>query len=73
MRYLKKPGKMDLLLNLFYEVGIKYKESEVLEIAGIKSGNALRVACTYLRKSKHVPDENRIDIRIGDGYCTRVN
>jgi hypothetical protein len=73
MKTLRNPGKVDLLLNLFDGVGSTYSVKEVCEMTGIKNYNSLKALASYIRKAKHIPDENRIDIRIRDERCVRVN
>lgn len=71
MKQLRRQTKSDILLNMFQEIGISIKTEDVLEITGIRSYGSLRSFLTYIRKSKHVADENRINIRIEDGFCVR--
>jgi len=73
MRHLRKPTKLDTLVNLFDKIGDSMKVEQVCEITGIKNYDSLKALCTYIRKAKHIPDENRMDIHIQDGYCIRVN
>lgn len=72
LKMLKRPGKADMLLNLFPEVGDKRPMNEVLEITGIKGYNSLKAMLSYIRHAKHIPDEHRIDVRIKDEVCVRV-
>lgn len=73
MKTLRKQTKSEVLLNLFEEIGTKIRVDDVCSITGIKNKNTLRSFCHYIRTSKHVAEENRIDIRISDGECIRVN
>lgn len=73
MKTLRNPSKSDIVLNMFEEVGTKFKLEEVCAIAGVANYNALKAMLSYIRKAKHIPEENRIDVRILDGYCIRVN
>ena len=73
MKMLRRMTKTDTLLNIFDEVGKSLKVSEVYAVTGIKNYNSLKALCWYIRKAPHIPDENRIDIRIRDGVCVRVN
>ena len=73
MKYLKKPGKTDILLNLFDEIGKTMEVGIVLDITEIENYNSLKALFSYIRKAKHIPNENRIDVRIQDGICIRVN
>lgn len=73
MKYLRRPTKMDILLNLFDEVGKTYSVKSICEITGISNPNSLKSIFSYIRKSRYVPDENRVDIRVRDDQCTRVN
>lgn len=73
MKTLRRPGKVDLLLNMFDKVGARYSVEDVRSMTGIVSYNSLKALFTYMRKAKHIPDENRIDVRIKDGQCVRVN
>jgi cell division septal protein FtsQ len=72
MKRLSKPTKCDMLLNIFDSIGKKMKAEKVCQVTGIKSYNSLKALLSYIRKSKHVPNENRIDVRIQDGTCVRV-
>lgn len=73
MKILRSPGKVDILLNLFEEVGISHSVREVCEITGISNYNSLKALASYIRRAPHIPNENRIDIRIRDDQCTRVS
>lgn len=73
MRTLRNPGKVDLLLNMFEEVGTTYTVDEVCGMTGIKNYNSLKALTSYIRRARHIPEENRIDIRIRDEKCVRVN
>jgi len=73
MKRLRKPMKTDILANIFDKVGRSIKVSEVCEVTGIKNPNSLKALCSYLRKDSHIPEENRVDIRIKDDFCIRVN
>ena len=72
MLMLKRPGKADMLLNLFPEIGDKRPVKEVLELSGIKGYNSLKAMFSYIRKAPHIPDEHRIDVRIKEDVCIRV-
>lgn len=72
LKMLKRPGKADMLLNLFPEVGDKRPVSEVLDMTGIVNYNSLKAMMSYIRHAKHIPEEHRIDIRIKDEFCVRV-
>lgn len=73
MKYLKKPGKTDMLLNIFDEVGTSMSVRDVCDITEIKGYNSLKALFSYIRKASHIPAENRIDVRIKDDVCIRVN
>lgn len=73
MKQLRKPTKYDILINIFDEIGSQMPVDEVCAVTGIKSYNTLKAAFSYIRRSKHVPDENRIDVKILDGICIRAN
>ena len=73
MKTIRKATKLDILFNLFDEVGKRIKVGVVCDITGIPNYNTLKADLSYIRKSKHVPEENRIDIRIQDDECIRVN
>ena len=73
MKQLTKPTKTGILLNIFDEIGKTIKVSIVCDITGIKNYNSLKALFSYIRKAPHIPDENRIDIRLQDGMCIRVN
>lgn len=72
MKTLRNPGKVDRLINLFGEVGDSYSVAQVCEVTGIKSYNSLKAFASYIRKAPHIPQENRIDIRLKDEMCVRV-
>lgn len=71
-KQLRKPTECDNLLNMFDVVGIKHSVAYVLEEAGVKNYNSLKALFSYIRKAPHIPDENRIDVRISEGECKRV-
>lgn len=73
MKTLRNPTKCDMLLNLFEDIGSSRKVSEVCDITGIKNYNSLKALFSYIRKAKHIPDEHRIDVRIQEDVCVRVN
>jgi hypothetical protein len=73
MKSLRRQTKSDILLNLFDEIGTKIPVESVCEITGIKNYDSLKAFLSYIRKSKHVCDESRIDVRIKDGDCIRIN
>lgn len=73
MKTLRKATKSDILLNLFDEIGTKISVEKVCEITGIKNYGSLKAFCSYIRKSKHVDEDSRVDIRIQNGDCIRVN
>ena len=73
MKTLRSPAKVDILLNLFDEVGKTLSVNEVCEITGISGYNSLKALFSYIRHKDHIPKENRIDVRIKDDFCTRVN
>lgn len=72
MLTLRKPGKADMLLNIFDKIGATLSVKEVCEITGIKGYNALKAMFSYIRHAEHIPDENRIDVRIRDEKCVRI-
>jgi hypothetical protein len=72
LKTLRNPGKVDILLNLFGEVGDVYSVAKVCEITGISNYNSLKAFASYIRRAPHIADENRIDIRIKDDQCKRV-
>ena len=72
MRQLRKPTECDSILNMFDVVGIKHSIEYVLDVAGVKNYNSLKALFSYIRKAPHIPDENRIDVRISEGMCKRV-
>jgi len=73
MKTLRKPSKSDIVLNLFEEVGTTYSVEQVCDISGVRNYNALKAMFSYIRNAEHIPDEMRIDVRIRDGQCIRVN
>lgn len=72
MEILSNPSRIEKLANLFDEVGKQVKISDVLEITNIPNYNTLKALCTYIRRSKSIPDENRVDLRIKGEFCMRV-
>jgi len=73
MGTLAKQTKTGKLLDIFTEVGSNMKWKEVCEITEISGYNSLKALFSYIRKAPHIPDENRIDVRIQDEVCIRVN
>jgi hypothetical protein len=73
MKSLRKITKSDTLLNLFDEIGTRIKVEEVCDITGIKNYNSLKAFLCYIRRADHIPEDSRIDVRIQNGYCIRVN
>lgn len=73
MKMLKNPGKVDLVINMFPEIGDAHDLDDVLAVTGIPNYDALKSALFYIRKRANAPDENRVDIRIKEGRCYRVN
>jgi len=73
MKSIRKSTKLDILFNLFDEIGKKMSVKDTCSITGIPNYNTLKADLSYLRRSKHIPDENRVDIRIMDDMCIRVN
>jgi len=72
MKHLRKITKTDILLNIFDKIGDKMSVNDVCRKTGIKNYNSLKALFSYIRKAPHIPDENRIDVRIQDDICTRV-
>jgi hypothetical protein len=72
MGMLGNQTKSGMLLTLFDKVGTRMALDEVCELTGIKGYNSLKAFLSYIRKSEHVAEKNRIDIRIKSGFCTRV-
>jgi hypothetical protein len=73
MKTLRNPGKVDLILGMFPEVGANHAIEDVLAVTGIPNYVALKSMLYYIRKGAKVPDENRIDVRLKQGMCVRVN
>jgi hypothetical protein len=73
MKHLSKPTKADILLEVFNEIGVTVPVKQVCEISGIANYNSLKAMFSYIRKAKHIPDSNRIDVRIRQDQCVRVN
>lgn len=73
MKTLRSPAKVDLLLNMFDVVGKTFSVDQVCEITGISNYNSLKALFSYIRHKAHIPKENRIDVRIKEDFCTRVN
>lgn len=72
MKTVRKTPKIDILVNLFEEVGDKVLLDTIYAKTGIKNYDSLKGLLSYIRKAKHIPDENRVDIRIDTNYCIRV-
>ena len=72
MNTLRKTTKADLLVGMFDTVGKSIRIEKVFKETGIANYNSLKAFCSYIRKAKHIPDENRVDIRIKDDMCTRI-
>ena len=72
MKHLRRPSKADLILNMFEEVGTTHTVDEVCAVSGIKNYNSLKAMLSYIRNAKHIPHENRIDVRIKDEQCVRI-
>jgi len=72
MKHLRRPSKADLILNMFEEVGATHTVDEVCAVSGIKNYNSLKAMLSYIRNAKHIPHENRIDVRIKDDQCVRI-
>ena len=72
MKMLRGPGKADLILNMFEDVGTTHTVDEVCRFTGIPGYNALKAMLSYIRNAKHIPRENRIDVRIKDDQCVRI-
>ena len=72
MKTLRKTTKADLLVSLFERVGDWVALEDVYALTGIGNYNTLKVFCSYIRNAKHIPEENRIDLRIKDGKVRRV-
>ena len=72
MKTLRAPSKSDLILNMFEKVGTTHTVDEVCEATGTKNYNSLKAVFSYIRNAKHIPTENRIDVRIRDDQCVRV-
>jgi len=72
MKTLRKTTKADLLVSMFEKVGSWQILEDVYELTGIPNYSTLKAFCSYIRNAKHIPEENRVDIRIKDGKCIRV-
>jgi len=72
MKSLRRMTKSDILLNLFPNIGDKIAVEKVCGITGIKNYNSLKAFLSYIRKSGHVNEDSRIDVRIQNGDCIRV-
>jgi hypothetical protein len=73
MKSLRNPTKCDTLLNLFDEIGKSMSVKNVCDITGIKNYNSLKALFSYIRKAPHISPDNRIDVRIKDDVCIRIN
>jgi len=72
MKTLRKTAKVDLLVSLFEKVGDWVALEDVYSLTGIKNYNSLKAFCCYIRTAEHIPAANRIDLRLKDGKCVRV-
>jgi hypothetical protein len=71
MKTLRKTTKADLLVSLFPNVGDERNLDAVYKLTGISNYNSLKAFCSYIRKAKHIPDENRVNIVIRKNKCVR--
>lgn len=71
MSTLRRTTKADKLVALFEQVGDIHPVTYVCEVTEITNYNSLKAFCSYIRKAKHIPEENRVDIRIKDEKCIR--
>jgi len=71
MKTLRKTAKVDLLLNLFPKVGDWVALEDIYSLTGIANYNTLKAFCSYIRKAKHIPEQNRVNLKIKDGKCCR--
>jgi hypothetical protein len=69
MLTIRRPGKADLVVNMFSEIGDMYSLQEVYEVTGIKNYNSLKAMLSYIRRAP----VNNIDVRIKEDTCLRVN
>jgi hypothetical protein len=69
MLTIRRPGKADLVVNMFPEIGDMYSLQEVYEVTGIKNYNSLKAMLSYIRRAP----VNNIDVRIKEDTCLRVN
>ena len=69
---VRKKPKIDMLQELFNEVGVKYSIEDIKELTGVKNYNSLKALFSYVRNAKHIPEENRFDVRIDHNMCERV-
>ena len=72
MKTLRKPGKVDKLLEMFPNVGDIWALNTIYSKTGIKNYDTLKAFCSYIRRAEHIPEENRVDLRIKDEKCFRV-
>ena len=72
MKHLRKQTKSEKLLEMFPNIGDKCSILNICKTTGIKNYNSLKAFLTYIRKAPHIPETNRVDIRIDGDTCMRV-
>ena len=72
MNHLRKPTKSEILVSMFPKIGDHHHINKVYELTGIKGYNSFKAICTYIRKAPSIPEESRVDIRIGGDIVKRV-
>jgi len=72
MKLLRKYTKMELLYNLFPEIGDTREIEEVLGKTGISSVNSLHANITYLKDSDRIPNGETVELSVRNGYVVRI-
>ncbi len=72
MKILRSAAKVDKILHLFQKPGDAFPIESVCHYADVKNYNALKAMFSYIRKAPHIPEKNRIDVRISKGYAKRI-
>ena len=72
---LRNKTKTELLWELFRDpemIGKRISMEEVMDVTKIPTRNSLTTYFTYFRKSPHVKEKNRLDIRTEGENCYRA-
>lgn len=72
MKLLRKYTKMELLYNLFPEIGTTRELEEVLGKTGISTENSLHANISYLKNPSRIPSGETIELSVKNGYVVRI-